>query len=230
MDEKRLKKVTVEFRPRILRDVGYADLMEGIDRVTVLSPISLMPEKTAIMGVVKWSGREDEERFTDNPLIDQVVDMGAVKDGRMYLFLGKEEPWYYQMIQMVMEDLRVFIDWPVILEKERIRIVWIGYIENIAKLMELFKDMKMEETITSMVNYDPARSDLLDGLTSKQYDTFVESYDRGFFDDRRKVTINQLAKEQGVSAASYMKTLRRAQRNLLKKIFANNTRINMNPL
>ncbi len=216
MTDKKLKKVAVEFRPKNLREVGYANLMEGVNRVTVLSPISLMPEKTAIMGIVKWSGREDVERFTDNPLIDQVVDMGAVKDGRMYLFLGREEPWYYQMIKRVMEDLRVFIDWPVILEKDRIRIVWIGYIENVSKLMELFKEMRMEETITSIVNYDPARSDLLDGLTSKQYDTLVESYDKGFFDDRRKVTINQLAKGQGVSPASYMKTLRRAQKNIIK--------------
>ena len=97
------------------------------------------------------------------------------------------------MIQMVMEDLNVFLDWPVILRPDRIRIDWIGYMENIAKVMELFEKMEMEETITSIVNYDPTRSDLLDGLTSKQYDVVKESYTRGFFDDSRKVTINQRA-------------------------------------
>ncbi len=222
MDGKRLKKVTVEFRPKILREVGYSDLLEGIDSITVLSPISLMPEKSAIMGIVKWSGKENMDQFTRNPLIDQVLDMGAVKDGRMYLIMGREEPWYYQMIQMVMEDLSVFLDWPVILRSDRIRVGWIGYMENIAKLMELFEKMEMNETITSIVNYDPTRSGLLDGLTSKQYDVLSESYSRGFFDDRRKVTINQLAKEHGISAASYMKTLRRGQRNLLKKLFSDN--------
>ena len=220
MDGKRLKKVTVEFRPKILREVGYSDLLKGIDSITVLSPISLMPERSAIMGIVKWSGKENMDQFTRNPLIDQVLDMGAVKDGRMYLIMGREEPWYYQMIQMVMEDLNVFPDWPVILGPDRIRIGWIGYMENIAKLMELFEKMEMNETITSIVNYDPTRSGLLDGLTSKQYDVLSESYSRGFFDDRRKVTINQLAMEHGISPASYMKTLRRGQKNLLNRLFA----------
>lgn len=82
--------------------------------------------------------------------------------------------------------------------------------------MKIFKDFRMDETITSIVDYDPSLEGPLEGLTERQYDLLMESYQRGFFDDRRKVTINDLAKERGISAPSYMLTLRRAMRNLIK--------------
>lgn len=214
--EKKIKQVTVEFCPRDMRGVGYHDLIDGIESVTVLSPISLMPEKSAILAIVKWRGEEDPGRWKDSPLIEEVVDMGMVKGGKLYLFLGKEEPWFYKMIQMIMEELRVFFNWPVILEPDRIQIKWIGYLENISKVMDIFKDFQMEETITSIIDYDPSVSGAMEGLTEKQYQFLLEAYEGGFFDDKRKVTITELAKKNGISGASYMITLRRGLRKLIK--------------
>jgi len=216
MVERRIKQVTVEFHPRDMRDVGYSDLIAGIERVTVLSPISLMPEKSALLAIVKWSGEEDKEKWERSPLIDQVIEMGPVKDGKLYMFLGKEEPWFFKMIQMIMEEMRVFFNWPVLLEPDRIQIRWIGYLEDISLVMRLFDEFKMEETITSIVNYDPSVSRSIAGLTTRQYTFLLEAYDSGFFEDRRAVSIKDLSSKHGISPASYMLTLRRAMRNLIK--------------
>lgn len=216
MSEKRIKQVTVEFYPRDMREVGYHELIEGIERVTVLSPISLMPEKSALLGIVKWRAEEYPSRWERFSLIEQVIDLGTVKGGKLYLFLGKEEPWFFRMIRMIMEEMQVFFDWPVIMEPDRIQIRWIGYMENISLVMNLFDEFKMEETVSSIVDYNPSVSRSLERLTSKQYDFLVEAYDNGFFDDDRKVTLGDLAGRNDISSASYMLTLRRAVRNLIK--------------
>ncbi|MGA1820944.1 MAG: helix-turn-helix domain-containing protein [Thermoplasmatota archaeon] len=216
MKEKKIKQVTLEFYPRDIRNLGYADLIRGIERAVVLSPISLMPEKSALLIIVKWIGTEDPSRWENYDLIDQVIDMGPVRDGRMYMLLGKEEPWFFGMIQMIMDEMRVFFNWPVILEPDRIQIRWIGYLRDIARVMELFKDFQMNETITSIVDYDPTIEGPLEGLTEIQHEILMEAYNDGFFEDRRGITINDLAKKRGVSAPSYMLTLRRAVRNLIK--------------
>lgn len=216
MSDRKIKQVTLQFYPRDMRNIGYHDLIQGIERVTVLSPISLMPEKSALLMIVKWSGEPDLSLWESYDLIDQVVDMGAVREGRLYLLMGREEPWFFSMIQMIMEEMKVFFNWPVILEPGRIQIRWIGYLDDISRVMELFKEFRMEETITSIVDYDPTVEGALESLTEKQHDVLLEAYQKGFFDDRRKVTINELARERGVSAPSYMLTLRRALRNLVK--------------
>lgn len=216
MKERKIKQVGIEFFPRDMRNLGYRELMEGIERVTVLSPVSLMPERSALIVIVKWTGKEDVSRWEAYDLIDRVIELGMVRDGRMYMLLGKEEPWFYGMIQMIMEEMRVFFDWPVVLEPSRIRIRLIGYHEDISKVMGLFEDFQMKETITSIVDYDPSIEGPLAKLTEKQYEVLMEAYRRGYFDDRRKVTLNGLAKERGVSAPSYMLTLRRAVRKLIK--------------
>ncbi|MFW3146586.1 MAG: helix-turn-helix domain-containing protein [Thermoplasmatota archaeon] len=215
MKDKKIKQVSIEFFPRDMRNLGYQELIEGIQSVTVLSPVSLMPERSALIVIVKWTGKEDVSRWESYDLIDKVIDLGKVKDGWMYMLLGREEPWFYKMIQMIMEEMRVFFDWPVILEPDRIRIRLIGYHEDISKVMGLFRDFRMEETITSIIDYDPSLEGAMAKLTEKQHDALMKAYQRGYFDDRRKVTLNDLAEESGVSAPSYMLTLRRAVRKLI---------------
>jgi hypothetical protein len=175
-----------------------------------------MPEKSALLCIVKWTGEEDTDRWREYPLIEEVVDLGPVKGGRLYLMMGKEEPWFFGMIQTIMEEMRVFFNWPVILEPDRIEIRWIGYLRNISLVMNLFKEFNMNETITSIVDYDPSISRSLEGLTPRQYEFLMDAYDRGYYDDTRKVTLNQLSEDKGVSTASYMLTLRRAMRHLIE--------------
>lgn len=216
MSEGKIKQVTIEFYPRDMRDLGYRDILEGIDKVTVLSPISLMPEKTALLLVVQGKDTDISKRWESYDLIERVIEMGYVKEGKMFLVLGKEEPWFFSLLQRIMDEMRVFLNWPIILEPERIEMKWIGFLEDIKKVMDLFERFEMKETITSIVDYDPTRTDPFEKLTSKQFEYLSEAYDKGFYDDRRKVTVNELAGKKGVSAPSYMLTLRRGVKNLIK--------------
>ena len=91
-----------------------------------------------------------------------------------------------------------------------------GYMEDIRKVMDLFKNIRMEESITSIVDYDPSISGPMENLTSKQFEYLTEAYHRGYYDDRRKITIGELSEGKGVSAPSYMLTLIRAMKNLIR--------------
>ncbi len=216
MREKKIKQVTIEFYPRDMRDLGYRDILEGIDRVTVLSPISLMPEKTALLLVIQGENTDISKRWESYELIEKVIEMGDVKVGKMYMVLGKEEPWFFSMLQTIMDEMRVFLNWPIILEPERIEMKWIGYLEDIRKVMILFEEFQMKETIRSIVDYDPSRTGPMEGLTSKQFEYLMYAYKKGFYDDKRGATINDLAAEKGISPPTYMLTLRRAMKNLIK--------------
>ena len=74
----------------------------------------------------------------------------------------------------------------------------------------------MEETITSIIDYDPSKSGPMERLTRKQFEYLIEAYEKGLYDDRRRITINELAEGKGVSGPSYMLTLRRGVKNLIK--------------
>jgi hypothetical protein len=218
MKDRKMKQVVVHYRPKDLRGVGYDRLFVPIERFTVVSQVALMPEKTALLVVIRWKAGPDLSWMDQSPLIDHVVDLGPVKDGNMYLLLGKEEPWYFEMLRKVMEELRVFFDLPVILEPDLMIIRYIGFMENISKIIDLSKEFNPDLEIVSLRDYDPSQRGLAEVLTPMQFDLVEESYRRGFFDDRRGVTINQLATERGISASSYMKTLRRAQRKLIGEL------------
>ncbi len=218
MNERKMKQVVVHYKPKDLRGVGYDRLFEAIERLTVVSQIALMPEKTALLVVIRWNSDPDMSWMDQSPLIDHVVDLGQVRDGNMYLLLGKEEPWYFEMLRKVMEELRVFFDLPVVLEPDLMIIRYIGFMENISKIIDLSKEFNPDLEIVSLRDYNPTQRGMVEVLTPVQFEFITEAYRRGYFDDRRGATINQLAGEKGISASSYMKTLRRAQRKIIKEL------------
>lgn len=215
MHEKRMKHMVACWRPQDLRELGYLEFFKPVERVTVLSPIALMPEKTAILAVINWKTVPDLTWLNNSTLIEQVIDMGVVKDGRMYMILGREDPWYFDLLRKLMEELRVFIHWPITLRPDRTVIGFIGYMENIAKLMEVIKGFNVDPEVLSIRDYDPSVTGPLEDLTPRQYGFLKGAFEAGYFDDERGATINELARESGVSASSYMKTLRRAQRKVI---------------
>ncbi len=215
MGDNRMKLVTVRYRPMDLRELGYLEFFKEVERAIVLAPIALMPERTAILVVIKWRSGPDLTWLNQSSLIDKVQEMGQVKDGTMYLIFGREDPWYFELLRTVMEELRVFIHWPIVLMLERTEITFLGPIDSIGKLMGIFKDLNVEVDIRSIRGYDPTRTGPFNDLTPLQYDCLVSAYRSGFFDDDRKVTLGDLAKGRGISSAAYMKTLRRAQKNLI---------------
>ena len=220
MPEHKMKQVIVHYEPKDLRSLGYDDLFVSMERFTVVSVIALMPEKTALLVVIKWRKGEDLSWLEGSPLIDDTLDMGPVHDGHMYLLMGSEEPWFFDMLRKIMDEFRVFINLPVVLEPDRIIIRYIGFMENLQRIIELSKEFNPDFEVISMKDYDPSRKGAFEVLTPVQYDILTEAFKGGFFDDRRKVTINELARERGISPASYMKTLRRAQRKLIGEMIS----------
>jgi DNA binding protein with HTH domain len=210
-----MKQVTVVYRPKDLRGIGYDEMFRSMKRFTVISQIAMMPEKSAIMVVIKWISEPDLSWFNSSALIDKMIDMGPVHEGQMYLLLGYEEPWFFDMIKMIMEEMQVFFDLPIVLEHDRIVVRYIGFLENISKVMELSKQFNNDNEILSIKDYEPSQTGALEKLTATQFQYLEEAYEGGYFDDHRRITINQLAQKKGISPASYMKTLRRALRKMI---------------
>ncbi|MEA3558573.1 MAG: helix-turn-helix domain-containing protein [Candidatus Thermoplasmatota archaeon] len=218
MSGKQMKAVTIRTRPRDFRSIGYKEFMGPIEKVSVMAPLSFMPEKTAFLFIIKWKDKPDLTWMEKSSLIDEIIDMGAVKGGNMYLVFGSEDPWYFDMIRMIMEELKVFFDWPVVMESDSITAKYIGFLENISKLVDLMKSFEVDADILSIKSFDPAGASNLDMLTDIQHDVLRDAYENGFFEDNRRMTITSLAKRRGISSSSYMKTLRRAQRNLIREL------------
>ncbi|MBN1538541.1 MAG: helix-turn-helix domain-containing protein [Candidatus Thermoplasmatota archaeon] len=214
-----MKRATVAYRPKDLRGIGYEGMFKTMVRMSVVSQIALMPEKTALIVVIKWRAGPDLTWLRENPLIDEVVNLGPVKEGHMYLLLGNEEPWYFEMLKMIMEEYRVFFDLPVVMEQDRIVVRYFGFLRNISRLMELSKRFNADSEIIALTDYDPSKKGAMDSLTAIQFDYLTEAFEKGFFDDSRGVTLADLAKNREVSTSSYMKTLRRAQRKLISAVF-----------
>ena len=56
------------------------------------------------------------------------------------------------------------------------------------------------------------------GLTDRQHDALKMAYERGYFDDPRGVTLQELAANTGVSSTALGRRLRRAMKRLVEKL------------
>lgn len=75
-------------------------------------------------------------------------------------------------------------------------------------------------TVTRVGSLASASTDELDAhLTDPQFEALSLAFERGYFDDPRRVTLSELAAELGITRQSFPGRLRRGHRNLLATLF-----------
>lgn len=114
-------------------------------------------------------------------------------------------------------DLDLIWDAPMLISGEKVVFSAIGDQKNIKKFMDAIKLIGNIENV-SFKKAAYKEHDLLSCLTDKQQEIVIEAMKNGYYDYPRKINSEQLSKKVGISKATLVEHLRKAEGRLMAHI------------
>jgi predicted DNA binding protein len=212
-----MRKVTVKFSlgPE-LKKVGQP-ILENIESLKVLEVLKIDFERGIKAFVAEI---ETKEGYT-------IEDFRQQKNMEILNILKSEGNRYTCIIKgyvplelkklMKKFDLDLIWDAPMFVSEGNIIFSAIGDQKNIKKFLEAIKLIGNIENV-SFTKGVYTEHDLLSCLTEKQREIVIEAMKSGYYDYPRKINSEQLSKRVGISKATLVEHLRKAEGRLLANI------------
>ena len=116
-------------------------------------------------------------------------------------------------------DLDLIWDAPILISGDKVVFSAIGDQKNIKKFLEAMMSIgKIENVSFKLGAY--TEHDILSCLTEKQRQVIIEAMKSGYYDYPRKINSEQLSKKVGISKATLVEHLRKAEGRLVTHILA----------
>jgi len=153
-----------------------------------------LPEGSVILDVLK----EDNNKYTC--LIKVIYEKKLMKIFKLFNF-------------------DVIYTLPSFVSKEKIVFSFISDNENLKKLLKVIKVLGVVKNIHfQKVNFP--EHDILSDLTEKQKEVLIAAKKNGYYDIPRKITTEELSKKLGISKATAVEHLRKAEKRMITFILA----------
>lgn len=214
-----MRKVVIEFEPdkRIRQLQGK--MLETIESMELIELLRLDFEKGIKIGLLdikvkKGFGLDDVELPENVEKVD-VLESGENK--YVCIVKVKVPKEFHQLMKQFNLDLL----WttPSIVSNDKFVISVVGPQEDIRKFLELVKNLGEVRNIS----YHKATytdHDILSVLTEKQKEIVKAAKKYGYYDYPRKITAGELSKKVGISKATVVEHLRKAEERLFENILA----------
>ncbi len=214
-----MRKVTIEFRPNEMVREHMDPFFEKIERMEGLELLKLDFESGMKVAVAKFTMREgfgiEEIEVPGHSEIIGIIE----QRGNEYTCIVRG--FVQDSMRPLMEEFRIDVIWdtPMMATAESIVYSAIGTEEDIRKLMEALK--LIGEVI--IVSYHRAAFEgrnHLAILTEKQREVMIAAKKRGYYQYPRRVKAEDLADGLGISKATAVEHLRKAEIRLMDEILA----------
>ncbi|HHD15425.1 MAG TPA: helix-turn-helix domain-containing protein [Euryarchaeota archaeon] len=198
-----------------------------------------MLQKGMYESVEKMEGREllklDFERRSKLVIVDLIMRPGHALDdikfpkGVEILNVLKVEGGTYTVLIKVVArskklsgmfklfDLDVIYDTPFRADRDMIIFSAIGENEPLNRLIKLVKFLGEVEKV-SFTNPAFNEHEILKALTDRQRETIIEAKKKGYYEYPRKINTQELSEELGISKATTVEHLRKAEIRLISRI------------
>jgi len=114
-------------------------------------------------------------------------------------------------------DLNVIYDMPFSASRDRVRFAAIGDTESLKRLVKVVGLLgKVEKVSFTQATF--SERDLLKVLTEKQKKILIEAKRSGYYDYPRKITAHELSEKLGISKATTVEHLRKAEMRLMNNM------------
>jgi predicted DNA binding protein len=218
-----MRKVTIELVPYPHLMELAEPIFEIIEYVRVLEVLNVNYEKATRAGISEVVMREGH---TLDDLIESVPDyepelLHVMKqEGRKYTILTKvRTPADFRHLVKKF-DLDLIAVPPILKSKEKIVVSLFGDEENIKKFIETIKEHLGEVKNISFPKTTLEEHDLLSVLTDRQRQIVTAAMKHGYYSYPRKIGTEKLSEIVGISRATLVEHLRKAEGRLLSSIFA----------
>jgi hypothetical protein len=212
-----MRKVTVDIQlsPKIRKAGG--PIFDALESLRVLEVLKIDFEKgiKAFVAEMEFTGGYtlDDFREQENMEILNVLK----EDGNKYTVIIKGHvPDQFKKLMREF-DLDLIWDAPMLLSKEKVVFSAIGDQENIKKFLDALKLIGDVGNVRFKKGAFKEH-DLLSVLTDKQKEIVIEAMKTGYYDYPKRINSEELSKRVGVSKATLLEHLRKAEGRLLKNL------------
>lgn len=225
-----MRKVIITMKTDLLDELVPLDFFDRVEYIEGKAILRISIEagvKIAVCDIKMKSGFTLEDaRFPDEWTILDVLGetdntytcllKTEYKEGIKFKQLYSEE--YFEQIQQLF-GFDIVFDLPVILSKEKL--VFAFVVNN--EIMKTFLDVIGQLGEIKNVSFQPAAfsdSSILSCLTERQKEVIQTAKKNGYYDVPRKISTEELSKRLGISAATTIEHLRKAEHRIISSILA----------
>jgi predicted DNA binding protein len=212
-----MRKVTVELQLNPEMRKAGGPILDALESLRVLEVLKIDFEKGIKAFVAEMEFEEghslDDFRKQENMEVLNVLK----EEGNKYtcIIKGHVPKQFKKMMREF--DLDLIWDAPLLLSKEKLVFSAIGDQDNIKKFLEALKLIGDVGNI-SFKKGAFTDHDLLSVLTDKQREIVIEAMKTGYYDYPKRINSEDLSKRVGVSKATLLEHLRKAEGRLLKNL------------
>ena len=214
-----MRKMVIRFTPAPFFQEMVDRLYRNVESYTLLELIKIDFEHGLKAGVIEVTMREG---FTIEDLeLPAPAELISIlrQDGRSYTAIVKVTAPSGMLELFRRFDLDLIWDTPMEMSQGRVVLSVIGEENDLKRVLEIWGDIgRVEEVTFQRPSFHP--DDVLDALTRRQREILIAAKRYGYYDYPRRVNAEELARRVGVSKATLIEHLRKAEGRLVATLLA----------
>lgn len=214
-----MKKIVIRCRPHKEIYGPYNAVLEMLESFEMLDLLKVDFDKGEKVGLIELELKEGIA-LEDLPFPEGYEILSIVRqEGNKYVLIGKVKSPGDMIPIYKMFDLDIVWAPPIRKSKNEVVMGAIGDEENLRKLLQAMG--RIGDVIdVSVVSPSIEPYDMLSGLTRKQKEVIIAAKEAGYYDYPRRINAEELSRKIGISKATTLEHLRKAEGRLLSTILA----------
>lgn len=213
-----MRKAIIELKPNNMARKMQGKIFDSIERIEGREILKLDFDKRMKLVIVDFimkPGKKPDE--VNWPKGVEVLNILKADGDRYTTLLSAKVPGKKIATLFKLFDLDVIYDLPYLATQDMIKLSAIGEAEPLSKLIKLVGLLGKVEKV-SFTRATFSEHDLLKVLTDKQRDIIIEAKKRGYYDYPRKINTKELSERLGISKATTVEHLRKAEMRLMNNM------------
>jgi predicted DNA binding protein len=212
-----MRKLVIEFAPDMLIRKVHGKMFESMESMELLELLRIDFQKGIKLGLMQITVKDgfvlEDVELPDNVDISNVLK----SEGNKYTCIVKVK--VPNEFKKMMKDFNLDLIWtsPSYISEDKTIISCIGEEDDLRKFMELCKSLGTIKNV-SFKKAVYQEHDILSALTDKQREIVIAAKQNGYYDMPRKISSEELSKKVGISKATLLKHLRKAEVRLMENI------------
>jgi len=212
--------VILELDPALLKMMGYQDLLSKIEYIEGMDTFKIESHSASESGICKVKLKKGIKFKDLEPVttpLGLIIELLGEKDGvYVCFFKAKLEGRAAELLKSINADLIYSL--PFYLSEEKVILSFYGDNENIRLFLNTLNNFGIAFKVVSLQK--PSQENTLSSLTDRQKEILTTAKNKGYYDTPRKVSSQELANQFGISTATLLEHLRKAEKKLIDSVFA----------
>lgn len=214
-----LMMLRLNYNPPDILELGYGEMFRKIEEVTVIKPLMQTFDRFIFVCGVVWKAEPDIDFLNGVSLVESASEISREGNMSLIMVYGKFPEIYTDIIRKFFDTFNCFLEFPARLTEKTLSGTIVGTNGNINRFLSFAKAWGATYEVVSIRRYLPHVEGALSNLTPRQFNCMEAAVRLGYFDIPRKINSRELATELGLSHATVLEHIKKAQREIFHALF-----------